>query len=294
MAPLAIATDGGGSIRQPASFNGVVGFKASAGLVPIYPPSRFAPIGHLGPMARTVEDVALLLDAIAGVDPRAEASLERSFAASCTGDLAGYRIGYSSTVNGHAVDREVGTVVENWLTTLSDAGASVEPIELAADGFEETWEALYLFATMKLYETLSSEAKAELSADFLAFIDKARNVTNEAAMRAELRRHDIVRQVFQATQYFDLVVTPTTPTVAFPAGRQELLDTHNDAYAGTRSFRLTQLWNLTGQPALSLPVGWTTAGMPVGAQIIGHLNEDALVLRAAKAGERPLNRRPAL
>jgi aspartyl-tRNA(Asn)/glutamyl-tRNA(Gln) amidotransferase subunit A len=292
MGPLAIATDGGGSIRQPASFNGVVGLKPSAGLVPMYPASRFGPLGHIGPMARSVDDVALLLDAIAGADPRAEGGLDRSFAAASAGDLAGCRIGYSPSVNGLPVDAEVGAIVEEWLTRLRDAGAVVERINLRADGYEEVWETLYLGATFKLYELLSPQAKAALSPEFNAFIAKAGTITGEAAMQAEVRRHEIVRQVYRTTRHLDLVVTPTTASAAFPADRRALVGEAEAAKAN--SFRLTELWNLTGQPALSLPVGWTKSGLPVGAQIVGHLNRDALVLRAGRAGERPSTRRPSL
>lgn len=283
MGPLAIATDGGGSIRQPAAFNGVVGFKPSAGLVPFYPPSRFGPLGHIGPMARSIDDVALLLDVIAGVDPRTDGALERGFSDSCAGDLAGCRIGYSPTVNGHPVDDEVRLVVEEWLETLRDAGATIEQVNIEAAGLEDSWDALYFGATLKIYEQLSSEAKAQLSSDFVAFIDKARSVTSEAGTRAEIQRHEIVRQVYQSTRHLSLIVTPTTSTAAFPAGRRA-----RAIASELDSFRLTQVWNMTGQPALSLPAGRTKSGLPVGVQIVGHLNRDALVLRAGKAGERAL------
>jgi Asp-tRNA(Asn)/Glu-tRNA(Gln) amidotransferase A subunit family amidase len=283
MGPLAIATDGGGSIRQPAAFNGVVGFKPSAGLVPMYPPSRFGPLGHIGPMARSIDDVALLLDVIAGVDPRTDGALERGFSESCAGDLAGCRIGYSPSVNGHPVDDEVSLVVEEWLEALRDAGATIEQINIEAAGLADSWDALYFGATLKIYEQLSSEAKAQLSSDFVEFIDKARSVTSEAGTRAEIQRHEIVRQVYQSTRHLSLIVTPTTSTVAFPAGRRA-----RAIASELDSFRLTQIWNMTGQPALSLPAGWTQSGLPVGVQIVGHLNRDALVLRAGKAGESAL------
>lgn len=288
--PLAIATDGGGSIRQPAAFNGVMGLKPTAGLVPMYPPSRFGPLGHIGPMARCVDDVALLLDAIAGADPRSDGGLERAFAAASAGDLAGCRIGYSPSVNGLPVDGEVGAIVEEWLTTLRDAGAIVERIELKADGYEEVWDTLYLGATFKLYELLSLQAKAALSSDFVAFIARARTITGAAGTQAEVQRQEIIGQVYRATRHLDLVVTPTTSAAAFPADRRALVGEAADAKAN--SFRLTEIWNLTGQPALSLPAGWTKSGLPVGAQIVGHLNRDALVLRAGRAGERPFARRP--
>jgi aspartyl-tRNA(Asn)/glutamyl-tRNA(Gln) amidotransferase subunit A len=292
MGPLAIATDGGGSIRQPAAFNGVVGLKPTAGLVPMYPPSRFGPLGHIGPMARSVEDVAMLLDAIAGTDPRTEGGLYHNFATACAGDLAGCRVGYSPSINGMPVDGEVSAVLEQWLTTLHDAGAIVERTDLQADGYEEVWDTLYLGATFKLYELLSPEARAALSPDFIDFIGKAAHITSEAGMKAEVQRHQVIRQVYRATRHLDLIVTPTTASAAFPADRDALIG--EAARAKNNSFRLTEIWNLTGQPALSLPAGWTKAGLPIGVQIIGHLNKDALVLRAGKAGELPLAKRPNL
>ncbi len=289
MGPLAIATDGGGSIRQPAAFNGVVGFKPSVGLVPIYPPSRFGPLGHLGPMARSVDDVALLLDVIAGVDPRVDGALERGFAAACTGRMTGLRIGYSPSINGRAVDHEIGLVVEESLARLRDAGATVERIDLEATGLNDAWETLYLGCTMKVFEGLPPEAKIKLSSDFVDFLDKARSTSSEAGTKAEIQRHRIIREVYRTTRHLDLVVTPTTSAVA-PAAERRMRSEPGEA----DSLQLTKLWNMTGQPALSIPAGWTKSGLPVGVQIVGHLNKDAVVLNAGKAAEIPPGRRPDL
>ncbi len=286
MAPLAIATDGGGSIRQPASFNGVVGFKPSAGLVPIYPPSRFGALGHMGPMARCVEDVALFLDVIAGADTRVEGAIERGFSAACHGDLKGVRVGYAPSINGHVVDSDVVAVVEDWLDMLRDAGAVIEPLDLRSPGFEAAWDTLYMGATVKAFDQLPAHAKTELSPEFAEFIRRATRIDGGACAAAEIRRYEIVRDIHLATRHLDLVVMPATPTAAFPADRQLRADTTERIHAHADFLRLTQIWNMTGQPALSLPAGWTQAGLPVGVQIVGPIGRDALVLRAAKACER--------
>lgn len=295
MAPLAIATDGGGSIRQPASFNGVVGLKPSAGLVPIYPPSRFGALGHMGPMARCVDDVALFLDAIAGADPRVDGAIERGFAAACRGDLKGVRAGYAASINGHVVERDVAAVIDAWLETLRDAGASVEPIDLRAPGFEAAWDALYSGATAKAFDQLPAPAKTALSPEFANFIQRAARIDGGTCAAAEIRRYEIVREIHLATRHLDLVIMPATATAAFPADRQLRAGTTERVHAHADLLRLTQIWNMTGHPALSLPAGWTAAGLPVGVQIVGSIGRDALVLRAAKACERfwP-EKRPAL
>lgn len=285
MGPLAIATDGGGSIRQPAAFNGIVGFKPSAGLVPVFPPSRFGPIGHYGPMARNVTDAALLLDVITGFDPRSDGALDRSFVTLCDGDLAGCQIGYSPTINGYPVDDEVLHFVEAQLDHLQDAGALVERIDLNAPRLEETWNALYMGTVAKQFDQLPVQARSGLSTEFLDFIVEARNIDDQTCVMAEIWRHEISRHVYCATRHLDLVVMPTTATVALFADRHARAAAAEKLHVSSDLFRLTRLWNITGQPALSVPAGWTKSGLPVGIQIIGHLGKDGLVLRAGKVAE---------
>lgn len=284
MGALAIGTDGGGSVRQPAAYNGVVGFKPSAGLVPIYPPTRTGAIGHYGPMARTVDDVVLLLDAIAGADSRVTGSTDRSFHALSRGGVQGWRIAYAPTVNGHRVDDEVADIIVRRAERLVDAGATVEQIDLNVDGIEQVWDALYLSAIFDTFKQLDS-TDSTYSDDFLEFIEEARALPPKACRDAELRRHDLNRTLWNQIGSFDLVVMPTTSTVAFDADALAPDVVGGQARHGRDWVRLTQVWNLSGQPAISVPVG-TAHGLPVGMQLIGPLGADARVLRAARTLEK--------
>lgn len=283
MAPLAIATDGGGSVRQPAAFNGVVGLKPTAGLVPAYPPSRVGPLGHIGPMARRVQDVALLLDAICGADPRNRPSLDRTFASAAVGNITGWRVGYSATVNDHPVDAEVRDVVETFLQRFTHAGATVEPFNLLAPGLEDVWDVLYLSAIADMHR--QAPHGAEYSDSFCAFLEEASAVPPGAAPDAEVRRGELVRHLARSLSPFDIIVTPTTSTAAFPAHLLAPELVGGGAVTGRNWVRLTQTWNLTGQPAISMPAGFTRGGLPVGVQLAAPLGCDGRLLRAASACE---------
>ncbi len=286
LGPLAVATDGGGSIRLPASFNGVVGLKPSSGTVPTYPPSDLGTLGHVGPMARCVRDVAILLDVLTG-HGQDEGPAERA----CQALPEGLRIAFSPTLNGAPVEDEVAGAVAGWVSELAATGLPVTRIDLRLDGVEECWDLLYSQSIARQVDALTAEERELLSDGLREFVDTTRLLPSSAGPDAELRRRALVRRAEESLAGVDLLITPTTSTVAF-ASRLDHPESVAGAPAGLTDWaRLTQVWNLTGFPALSLPVGLDAEGLPIGVQVAGPLGGDHLVLALAAHAERVLGPR---
>lgn len=286
LGPLAVATDGGGSIRLPASFNGVVGLKPSSGTVPTYPPSDLGTLGHVGPMARCVGDVAVLLDVLTG-HIHGEGPAERA-SRTLPGGL---RIGFAPTLNDGPVEEEVAGAVTGWVAELAATGIPVTEVDLRLEGIEECWDLLYSQSIARQVDALPVEAREQLSEELRRFVDTARELPHSAGPDAELRRRTLVRRAEEALADIDLLIMPTTSTVAF-----DLRLDHPREVAGipaglTDWARLTQVWNLTGFPALSMPVGLDAEGLPIGVQIAGPLGSDHVVLALATHAESALGPR---
>lgn len=286
LGPLAVATDGGGSIRLPASFNGVVGLKPSSGTVPTYPPSDLGTLGHVGPMARCVGDVAILLDVLTG-HVRGEGPAERA-GRTLPGGL---RIAFAPTLNGGPVEEEVSGAVAGWAAELAASGVAVTEVDLRLDGVEECWDLLYSQSIARQVDALPTAAREQLSEELRRFVGTARELPHSAGPDAELRRRGLVRQAETALAEFDLLVMPTTSTVAFDLGLDHPHDIAGSPAGLTDWARLTQVWNLTGFPALSMPAGLDAEDLPIGVQIVGPLGSDHLVLALAAHAESALGPR---
>ncbi|WGX98171.1 amidase [Nocardioides sp. L-11A] len=287
MGPLAVATDGGGSIRLPAAFTGVVGLKPTSGRVPTYPPSDLGTLGHLGPMARSVRDVARLLDVLTGHTGAEVGPMARA----CGRPVEHLRVGYSPALNGGPVDPEVRAVVDAWVAALVAAGVPVTRFDLVLDGVEDTWDRLYAQSITRQVDALPPSAQEQLSPQLRAFIDSTRALPRSAGPDAELVRRTVAARADAVLRDYDLVITPTTSTVAFDAGLEHPGTVAGVAVGLTDWARLTQVWNLTGFPAISLPAGTTADGLPVGVQIAGPTHGDAVVLALAAYAERALGPR---
>jgi aspartyl-tRNA(Asn)/glutamyl-tRNA(Gln) amidotransferase subunit A len=288
LAPLATGTDGAGSIRIPASFCGVVGFKPSFGRVPYYPPSAAELVAHAGPIARTVRDTALMLDVMAGPDDRDPHSLPASgvsYLAACERPVKGLRLAWSPDLGTAQVEAPVRRLAERAAWRFVEAGCTVEEASPAVSDPAEALETLFYAGIGARIDAQPPERQALVDPGLLRIARefRSRSLLDMGRALAERATHwDGMRRFFER---FDLLLTPTMPLPAFPVG----LDWPAPA-AGEHRERLawtpfTYPFNLTGQPALTVPCGWTEEGLPVGLQIVGRRYDDATVLAAAAAFE---------
>ncbi|MBJ8345717.1 amidase [Antrihabitans sp. YC2-6] len=284
MGPLALGTDGGGSVRIPGSFCGVVGFKATYGTVPLYPSSPFGTLAHVGPITRTVEDNALLLDVISGADHRDWSALAVASArasASIDAPIAGLRVGYSRDLGHVDVDPEVARVVDTAVTVLADIGAIVEEVDPGFDDPVWAFECLWFAGAAKATDHLTAEQRELLDPGLAEVCEQGRNYSALDYLEATAQRMNLGVRMGAFHDRYDLLVTPTMPIVAFEAGVEAPADGPGKRWTSWTPF--TYPFNLTQQPAVTVPCGFTAAGLPVGLQIVGPRHADFRVLNAAKA-----------
>jgi aspartyl-tRNA(Asn)/glutamyl-tRNA(Gln) amidotransferase subunit A len=284
MVPLALGTDGGGSIRIPCAFCGLPGLKPTFGRVPAWPASPFGPVSHVGPMARTVADLALLLDVIAQPDARDWQQLPpatHSFGAALEDGVAGLRIAFSPEPGHAAVDPEVAGLVADTAFAFAALGAHVE---LADPGFadpRETFDVLWSTGAARAVATLPSAEGIDPGLAEIAA--QGRTYSGVDYLRAIGERDALAIGMSRFHEQWDLLPTPALPIAAFEAGREVPEGSTDPRWPGWTPF--TYPFNLSQQPAATVPCGFTAAGLPVGLQIVGARHADALVLRAARSYE---------
>ena len=282
---LALGTDAGGSIRIPASFCGVFGLKPSYGRVPTWPPTPFGSFASTGPMTRSVADAALMLNAIAAPDARDWNALPHDgtdYAARLDAGIEGLRIAYSPDLGYAEVDGEVAAIVAAAVGTLSACGARVEQEDPGFADPAPFWHVLFRGLTLFAFRDMSEERLAVMDPFVAAKIRAAPGIDLAAYLEAERRRAELGAHMKAFHRRYDLLATPATAVAAFPVDR-DVPDRDSDADATEWPFSLP--FNLTRQPAASVPCGLTADGRPVGLQIVGPPHGDALVLRAARAFE---------
>ena len=284
--PFALGTDGGGSIRIPASFCGVIGMKAQFGRVPVFPTSATPTLGHVAPMARSVRDAALLLDVISGFDARDPASISGpvpDYLAACDAPADGMRVAWSPTLGYARPNQEVLEIAEGAVRAFEDFGCSVELVEEVMEDPVDMWNAeFYAGAGTRLKSALRNSrelldpAVAEILEDALR--DTVEEYYTKVFARYELREK--VRRFFES---YDLLLTPTLPVPPFEGGVNvppELPDRSIVSWV-----YYTYPFNLTGNPAASIPCGFTDDHLPVGLQMVTGTNRETDLLRAAAAFE---------
>jgi len=286
LGPLSQGSDGAGSIRIPAAFCGIVGFKPSFGLVPNYPRSAVGDLAHLGPMTRTVLDAALLFDVVAGADPRDRLSWSHAGTTveTLNQGVSGLRIAWSPDLGYAPVVPEVLALVERAALRFSELGCDVEQVAMdlpyPADIIDLLWSSAmagYAFGRL-------DQIRDRLDPGLVRVMERGAGVSAAAYTDAETRRAAYYHGMRQFMERYDLLLTPSLPITAFTAGadRPDPPGTVNDDHLEWTPF--TYPFNLTGQPAISLPCGFVD-GLPVGLQIVGRWHDDATVLRAAAAFE---------
>lgn len=279
---LHLGTDGGGSIRIPASFTGLVGHKPSFGLVPAAPSSAFGTVAHIGPIARTVEDTAHMLNAMSGKDirdwnqypgHRPAISLEPI-------DWKGLRIGYWRKPCIGDNDPEVDAKVSQTVEALQAQGCVVEELSLPMQEdlleiFNRHWQ---VGAANKL-ATISESLHSQIDPGFLEIAELGRRYSGVDRMQAEVARSEYGAEMDQLLENYDFLVSPTVSITAFEAGRNVPAQSDYQNWWEWSSYSYPI--NLSQQPVCTVPCGISKQGLPIGMQIVGGRTEDQKVLCAA-------------
>lgn len=316
MGPLAIGTDGGGSIRIPAAFSGVVGLKPAFGRVPAWPLSPFGTVAHLGPMARTVADCALMLNVLAQPDARDWHALpwdgadwtqavarhpslwSKGLHALDDEDhpLAGMRVAFSPRL-GYVkyVHEDVERAVAAAPLVLADLGANVEAVDPGFADHERLFALLWTSGAWNLLRKLPAEKLPLVDPGLRNAADHGSRYSLADHLDAAAERAALGAHMCRFHAEWDVLVTPTVAVPAFEVGRVE----PHSAFANggwTWWTPFSYPFNLTQQPSISVPCGFTAAGLPVGLQIVGPMHREDVVLRVAHAYEQATDhhlKRPA-
>jgi amidase len=291
LGPLAEGSDLGGSLRTPAAFCGVVGFRTSPGLVPVHPtPLAWDSLSVEGPMARTVADTALMLAAIAGPDPRARLSYPvdaRAFVAAVRRpSIRGLRVAWSPDLGVTPVEAEVRRAAGEAVGVLRRLGARVEE---ARPDLEGLWDVIRVTRGLGMAARHADKLarwREAMQPNLVANIEFGLTLTAADVARAERQRTVLWHRAVAFFERFDVVVTPTVAVSPFPVEQ-----VYPPAIEGVpmtdyvQWLLLTYAFTILGVPAISIPCGVTRAGLPVGLQLAGRWRDEAGVLRAAAAFE---------
>jgi aspartyl-tRNA(Asn)/glutamyl-tRNA(Gln) amidotransferase subunit A len=281
VAPIATGGDGGGSIRIPAAFTGTYGLKPTFGLVPNF----VQPLGELGVfggLSHTVEDSAVLLRLLIQPDPRDFTSIpykDMDYPGEMAKGVAGLRIAHSRNLGCAFVDPEVDAAVTAGVELLSAAGAHVEEVSLDLSGARAAMDIIWRSGFAATLKQVSGEQLRNLEPDLLDLILSARDLTAADLQWALDERRALAKGMQLFHQQYDLLITPTMPIPAFEAG----LNTPDKAlYPSWLDWTpMTWPFNLTTQPAASVPCGLTRSGLPIGLQIVASRFREDLILRAS-------------
>ena len=283
MGPLAVGSDGGASIRVPASWSGIFGLKPTFGRVPAYPAGTYAPFSYIGPMTRTVADAALLLTVISEGDERDWSALPadgRDYRVGLERGIEGFRVAWSPGLGFPEVtiDPESLEIGRRAVDVLAANGATVEqvdpPIANPQVQYRKVWKLLTAHALLKF----SQEQRAQMDQAFVMLGSGPEQISVSELHDAFELCGEIGTQMGRFHQSYDLLISMATPSPA--------IDVDTPQPETVKNSVLTRPFNMTRQPAASLPVGVTAAGLPVGLQIIGPVNDEMSVFRAAQVLER--------
>ena len=286
MVPLADGSDMGGSLRNPANFCNVVGFRPSPGRVPAWPAaSGWFPLSVHGPMARTVEDTALLLSVIAGFDRRSPIAIEQTggiFAQPLGRDFRGTRIAWLQDLGGLPFDRRVRAVVDNQRKVFVSLGCiadDAEPDFSGADEAFKTWRAWHYFLA---FGRLLEAHRHQIKAAVIGEIQRGARLTGEQIARAEVLKTQLYQGVRVFLETYEFLVLPVNQVPPFDAALEypvEIEGVKLNHYIDW--MRSAYYISVLGLPAISVPAGFTPEGLPVGLQIVGRHHDDRGVLQLA-------------
>lgn len=283
-----VGTDGGGSVRIPGSFTGTVAMKPTYGRIPLFPASPYGTLAHAGPMTTTVTDAALMLDLIGVPDPRDWSALPAPTASYLTridAGVHGLRIALSMTLGFEVEnDPEVEAAVRAAAQVLREAGAVVEEVDPDVSDPVEAFHTLWFAGADKVVQGYGPGAIERIDPGLRHAIEKyASRATASDYLDATAVRMELGRRMGLFHTDYDILLTPTMPIPAFELDRQ---GPHGDGAVWTSWTPYTYPFNMTQQPALTLPCGLTPGGRPIGLQVVGARHADALVLRVGHEFER--------
>lgn len=298
--PLHQGSDGAGSVRMPAHFCGVFGMKPTYGRVPYWPLPNNDQTSHIGPLTRTVRDAALMLKVMAGQHPLDHLSSGAhvpDFPELLDGDISERRIAYSPDLGHARVDPEIAALVAGAVQLFSDMGCRVEQVTpaFAADGPEL---ARFFWSAHELnHRHFLPEWESKMDPGLVACIRDAERYSAEDYLKMRQRKMHYVEQWHRFFEEWDLLLTPAVSVAAFPADRLQPEHWPQHPWDWIMWSEFSYPFNLSGQPAASVPCGFTQEGLPVGLQIVGRRFDEAGVFQASAAFERAhpwVDKRPSL
>ncbi len=288
LSPLAIGSDRGGSIRIPAGYCGVYGFKPTHGRVPIYAAFAGSPFTNTGPITRSVRDAALALSVISGFDRRDPTSLREplpDYIGNLGADLKGIRIAWSHSFGGAVVGNEVRRTAESACLSFEPLGCAVEE---ATPKIDDIYIAMPIMMADQFARSghLLTDHAQELMPEVRLLLESARGIPGYVYSQALRALEEFRMKMADFFEQYDLLITPTNPVPAFPL-RQKPQEIDGIPVDATRNLAcLTMPFNLYGGPAATVPCGFSSKGLPVGLQIAAAVGRDDMVIRASAAFER--------
>ena len=286
MGPLTVGTDGGGSIRIPCGFTGLVGLKPSFGRVPAWPLSPMGTVAHVGPITRSVTDAALLMNVLSLPDTRDWHALPydaRDYRIGLEDGVKGLRIAYSADLGYAKVDPEIRKIIDTAVKTFTQLGAHVEAKDPGFEDCGPLFSSHWFPGAAYIVRNIHPRKRALMDKGLLETAKLGEKYSTGQYLDAMQKRGALGVLMNRFHESWDLLVTPTLPLAAFEAGREVANFLKEKRWTDWSPFSYP--FNLTQQPAATVPCGLTKKGLPVGLHIVGPRYADALVLRAARAFE---------
>jgi amidase len=288
MIPIADGSDMGGSLRNPANFCNIVGFRPSPGRVPEWPKQAgWFPIAVLGPMARTVEDTALMLSAISGPDTRSPISIKEPgniFARSLKRDFKGVRVAWSNDFGGLPVDHKVSSAINSQRSTFESIGLEIEETEPDFKDADSVFKILRAWSFELAYGNELKINRNKIKDTVIWNIEAGRKLTGPEIGLAEQKRTELYHRIRKFMEKFEFMIFPVSQVTPFDINNEYIKEINGikmDTYIDW--MKSSYYISVTGLPAISVPCGFTKEGLPVGVQIVGRHQDDWGVLQLAWA-----------
>jgi aspartyl-tRNA(Asn)/glutamyl-tRNA(Gln) amidotransferase subunit A len=286
MGALHLGTDGGGSIRMPAGFCGIFGLKPTFGRVAAYPASPVGMLAHQGPMTRSVEDAARMLEIIAQPDSRDVFALPAdtgSWLLDLDKGVAGLKIGFSPTLGGAKVDPEIAASLASAAKIFETLGAEVHEVDPGLGDLRDAFYRLWTGGIARALQAYPEALWAESDPGLVASTRAGMALSAQEYLAADMLRVRAGETMARFHEQYDLLLTPQLPITAFAAG-QDVANADQSYWIDWTPF--TYPFNMTRQPAASVPLGLHSNGLPMALQLVGRLYADRTVMRAARAFEK--------